>query len=666
METGEKESAPPIVPLPRDGAPLPLSFAQERLWFLDQFEPGTPTLNIPLAMRLPASVEPGLLAHALAAAVRRHEALRTTFGSEEGRPFQRILPPFVPRLPVTDLTGLDAAAREREAARLEAEEGLFSFDLARGPLLRARLLLLGEETALLLTVHHIVSDGWSMGLLTREVGAAYRGVVLPELPVQYADYAVWQRRWLSGAVLDAQIAYWREKLADPPVLDLPTDRPRPAVQTWRGAGLPYTLGPELTGRLAALARQEGATLFMVLLAGFSALLARLSGQDDVIVGAPVAGRVREETEPLVGCFLNNVALRTDVSGRPSFRALLARARATALEAYAHQDVPFEKLLEALAPRRDLSRTPIFQVFLNMLNFPAEEGAEGFGDAFTPEVPSKFDLTLYAAEGGGALHLDLVYNADLFDRERVEEMARQLELLLARAAEEPEARVSRISLVTDASLLPDPAKPLDAGFRGGIHDALARQSPERVAVVEDGTVLTYGDLQAAASGLAGLLASHGIGRGEIVAVWAHRSAALPGAVLGILRAGAAFIVLDPAYPPSRLVDYLRIGRPSAFVAIAGAAPPPPEVEAELRGVLRIELPSDLPAGGASVEVGPEDLAVVTFTSGSTGRPKGVAGRHGPLTHFYPWMAERFGLSGDDRFGMLSALSHDPLQRDLFTP
>ncbi|HSF39112.1 MAG TPA: non-ribosomal peptide synthase/polyketide synthase [Thermoanaerobaculia bacterium] len=666
VETGEKESAPPIVPLPRDGAPLPLSFAQERLWFLDQFEPGTPTLNIPLATRLPASVEPGLLARALAEAVRRHEALRTTFGSEEGRPFQQIGEPFAPPLPVTDLTGLDADAREREAARLEAEEGLFSFDLARGPLLRARLLLLGEESALLLTVHHIVSDGWSMGLLTRELGTAYRGLALPELPVQYADYAVWQRRWLSGAVLDAQIAYWREKLADPPVLDLPTDRPRPAVQTWRGAGLPYTLAPELTGRLAALARQEGATLFMVLLAGFSALLARLSGQDDVIVGAPVAGRVREETEPLVGCFLNNVALRTDLSGRPSFRELLARARATALEAYAHQDVPFEKLLEELAPKRDLSRTPIFQVFLNMLNFPAEEGGEGFGDAFTPEVPSKFDLTIYAAEGGGALHLDLVYNADLFDRERVEEMARQLERLLARAVEEPEAPVSRISLVTEAALLPDPAKPLDASFRGGIHEALSRQDPERVAVVEDGRIFTYGELQAAASGLAGLLASQGLGRGEIVAVWAHRSAVLPGAVLGVLRAGAVFMVLDPAYPASRLVDYLRIGRPAAFVAIAGAAPPPPEVDEELAGVVRVELPAELPSGGPPVEVGPEDLAVLTFTSGSTGRPKGVAGRHGPLTHFYPWMAERFGLSSEDRFGMLSALSHDPLQRDLFTP
>ncbi|HSK79061.1 MAG TPA: non-ribosomal peptide synthase/polyketide synthase, partial [Thermoanaerobaculia bacterium] len=670
VAAGEKGSAPPLVPVPRDGSPFPLSFAQERLWFLDQFDPGTPTLNIPFPMRLPAAVEPGLLARALATVVRRHEALRTAFGSEEGRPYQRIGPPFAPPLPVTDLSGLGEEAREREAARLEAEEGLLPFDLARGPLLRARLLLLGEETALLLTVHHIVADGWSLGLLTRELGAAYRGLALPELPVQYADYAVWQRSWLSGAVLDAQIAYWRERLADPPVLDLPTDRPRPAVQTWRGAGVPHTLAPELTGSLSALARREGATLFMVLLAAFQALLARLSGQDDVVVGAPVAGRVREETEPLIGCFLNNVTLRTSLSGTPSFRELLARARATALEAYAHQDVPFEKLLEELAPKRDLSRTPIFQVFLNMLNFPAEEGAGGgFDDAFTAEVPAKFDLTIYASEGGGALHLNFVYNADLFDRGRVEEMARQLENLLARAAEEPEARTGEVSLVTEAArtVLPDPAKPLDAGFRGGIHDALARQSPERVAVVEDGKILNYGELQAAASGLSGLLASQGIGRGEVVAVWAHRSAALPGAVLGALRAGAAFMVLDPAYPASRLVDYLRIGRPAAFVAIAGAAPPPSEVEAELHGIAcRVELPAELPGGGLSVEVGPEDLAVITFTSGSTGRPKGVAGRHGPLTHFYPWMAERFGLSGEDRFGMLSALSHDPLQRDLFTP
>jgi amino acid adenylation domain-containing protein len=672
VEAGERGSAPPIVPVPRDGGPLPLSFTQERLWFLDQLDPGTPTLNMPGSFRLPGDLDAGTLSRALDEVVRRHESLRTTFGSEVGTPFQRIAPPFSVPLPVVDLSGLAPEAVNVEAGQIGAGEAGLSFDLARGPLLRTLLLRRGEEGwTLLLTLHHIVSDGWSMGLLARELGALYRSSAeLPAPPVQYADYAVWQRRWLSGEKLAAQIAYWRGKLADAPVLDLPTDRPRPAVQTYRGASVPHVLSPDLSARLAALARREGATLFMLLLAAFQALLSRLSGQEDVVVGSPVAGRVRAEVEGLIGCFLNNLALRTGLSGNPTFRELLGRARATALEAYAHQDIPFEKLLEELSPKRDLSRTPVFQVFLNMLNFPADEGGlTGAGEGGTAEVASKFDLTIYAAEAAGEIRLDLVYNADLFDRERVEEMAAQLERILARAAEAPETRIAGISLVTDAAraVLPDPARPLDDAFQGAVPDALARHAarfPDRVAVADAGTALTYGELAAAAEGLAGLLASRGVERGDVVAVWAHRSATLSAAVLGILRAGAAFLILDPAYPPSRLVDYLRIGRPRAFVAIAGAAPPLPEVEAELPSI-RIERPAaGLPA--PRVAVGPDDLAVITFTSGSMGRPKGVAGRHGPLTHFYPWMAERFGLSGDDRFGMLSALSHDPLQRDLFTP
>ena len=669
VEAAETKSVPPILPVPRDGRPLPLSFPQERLWFLDQLEPGNPTLNMPASYPLAGDVDPGVLARALSEVVRRHEVLRTTFGSEEGRPFQRIAPARPVPLPVVDLRGLG-----QEAERLEAEESLRPFDLARGPLLRACLLRRGErDWLLLLTLHHAVADGWSMGLLRRELGTLYAALSagnpspLPEPPVQYADYAAWQRRWLSGEVLEGQIAYWRDQLAGAPVLDLPTDRPRPALQTYRGESLLHVLPPDLSARLGALARSEGATLFMVLLAGLQALLSRLAGQDDVVVGSPVAGRVRTEVEGLIGCFLNHLALRTGLAGNPTFRELLGRARATALEAYGHQDVPFEKLLEELKPERDLSRTPIFQVFLNLLNLPAEGEEDGGADI--ADVHSKFDLTVYATPAASGLRLSLVYNADLFDRERVAEMAAQLEGLLAQAAADPEARTGSLSLLTPAAraVLPDPGKPLGASWQGAVHDALARHSPERVAVVEDGKILTYGDLQAAASGLAGLLAANGVGRGDVAAVWAHRSAALPGAVLGILRAGAAFLVLDPAYPASRLVDYLQIGRPRAFVVHAGAAPPPPEVEAELHGLAcRVELPTDLPAGGPSVEVGPEDLAGITFTSGSTGRPKGVAGRHGPLTHFHPWMAERFSLSGEDRFGMLSALSHDPLQRDLFTP
>ncbi|HSK80082.1 MAG TPA: amino acid adenylation domain-containing protein, partial [Thermoanaerobaculia bacterium] len=670
VEAAETKGTPPILPVPRDGRPFPLSFAQERLWFLDQLEPGNTTLNMPASYPLEGDLAPGILAHALSEVARRHEVLRTTFGNEEGRPFQRIAPAHPVPLPVVDLQGVDRDARRREAERLENEESLLPFDLAQGPLLRARLLHLEDrDWLLLLTLHHSIADGWSMGLLRRELRTLYgafseeRPSPLPEPPVQYADYAVWQRRWLSGEVLESQIAYWRGQLAGAPGLDLPTDRPRPALQTYRGESLSHTFPADLSARLAALARSQGATLFMVLLAGLQALLSRLAGQEDVVVGSPVAGRVRTEIEGLLGCFLNNLALRTDLAGNPPFRELLGRARATALAAYAHQDVPFEKLLEELRPERDLSRTPVFQVFLNMLNLPAEdEGDGGDGGAAIADVHSKFDLTLYA-QAAGEIRLSLVYNAGLFDRARIAGMAAQLEALLAQAAADPEARIGSLSLLTPAAraVLPDPAEPLPASWQGGIPAALARQSPERVAVVEGDTVLTYGDLQAEAEGLARFLASKGVGSEDVVAVWAHRSAALPGAVLGILHAGAAFLVLDPAYPAARLVDYLRLSRPRAFVTVAGAPAPPPEVEAELSSLASRAGRSAPPA-----EAGPDDLAVVTFTSGSTGLPRGIAGRHGPLTHFLPWMADRFGLSGEDRFGLLSALPHDPLQRDLFTP
>ncbi|MFP5285931.1 MAG: condensation domain-containing protein, partial [Thermoanaerobaculia bacterium] len=485
IATAGRDVPPPLVPVPRDGGPLPLSFAQERLWFLDQLEPGTPTLNMPAALRVREALDLPALARALAEAARRHESLRTTFGSAEGTPFQRIGPPVPVPLPLIDLGGLEASAARHEAGRLETDEYRLPFDLARGPLLRARLVReRPEDWTLLLTLHHIVSDGWSMGLLGRELGALYRAFAagepspLPPLPVQYADYAAWQRGWLAGEVLERQTAYWREKLGGVPPLDLPTDRPRPAVQTFRGASVSHPLGPDLAGSLSALARREGATLFMVLLAGFQVLLSRLAGQEDFAVGAPVAGRGRTEIEGLVGVFLNNLALRANLSGDPTVRELLARVRSTALEAYTHQDVPFERLLEDLNPERDLSRTPVFQVFLNMLNLPGGGGGlAGDGEGSVLEVPSKFDLTIYAAETARGIALDFVYNADLFDRERVAEMAEQLEALFAQIAEDPEARTSSLSLLTPAAraVLPDPADELPFRWPGSIPDRVASQA-----------------------------------------------------------------------------------------------------------------------------------------------------------------------------------------------
>jgi non-ribosomal peptide synthetase component F len=560
-------------------------------------------------------------------------------------------------------------------------------------LLRARLLRLEPERhRFLLTVHHIAFDGWSAWILMRELAALYGGAPLPELPVQYADYALWQRQWLAGPLREEQLAWWRERLGgERPVLELPTDRPRPAVQTFTGRTVSNFLPPTVTAALRALGRREGATLFMVLLAAFDVLLQRLSGQDDLLVGTPVAGRRRIETEGLIGFFLNTLVLRTDLSGDPPFRALLGRVREAALGAYAHQDVPFEALLADLQPERDLSRTPLFQVFFNLLNLPERRlHLPGLDLALqqTEKAPAKFDLTVYVSEGADAgedgLRFDIVYNADLFDAARITALQEQFAAVLAQVAEQPAIPIGELSLATASALavLPDPTAPLDGSWVGAIHELFAARAlaaPERPAISDREGAWTYGELATAAAGVAGWLAAEaGVRRGDRVAIWVHRSAPVAAAVLGALRAGGAFTLLDPAYPAPRLVEMLRIATPHALIRMEAAGPLPEAVEEWLAaaGCPRLDLPGDGAAAvlarvegmakDVDVEIGPEDIAVVGFTSGSTGTPKAILGRHGPLTHFLPWQCARFELSGEDRFSLLSGLAHDPLQRDLFTP
>jgi amino acid adenylation domain-containing protein len=667
---------------------VPASFGQQRLWLLDRIEPGGTAFNMPAPARLRGVLDKPALEAAFAEIVRRHESLRTTFAEVEGEPVQVISPAGSWHLPVADLSTLPEAIRGAERSRLILRDKR-PFDLARGPLLRAGLLKLGpEEHALLLDMHHIVSDGWSFGIFFRELGALYgafrerRPSPLPELPVQFADFAVWQREWLrEGPVLDEQIAWWRERLAGcPPALELPTDRPRPAVQSHRGGRVVKRLPPDLVARLRELSRREGVSMFMTLLAGFQLLLSRLSGQDDVVVGSPSAGRGRTEIEGLIGLFLNTLVLRTDLSGDPTFRELLVRVRDGVLGAYRYQDLPFERLLEDLKPERQLSRTPIFQVLFNYVSL-SDLTMELPGLTVEPlrldESDAKFDFTIYVRELPDTLVLDLVYNADLFEPGRMEELLRQLEHLMAQAAAAPESRAGELSLVTAAAtaVLPDPARPLSGEWYGAGHRALSRNAgvqPDRIAVRDArGESWTYAELEARANRLARFLIGHGVEKGDAVAVWAYRSASLAEALLGTLKAGAVFLILDPAYPVPRLLEYLRIGRPAAWIGVSGAPPLPAELE-QAAGLCRcrVELPSpeleSLPATDPGVPVGPDDAACITFTSGSTGVPKGVVGRHGALTHFHPWMGERFGLDGNDRYGMLSALSHDPLQRDLLTP
>ncbi|RMF32232.1 MAG: non-ribosomal peptide synthetase, partial [Chloroflexi bacterium] len=369
-------AAPPIEPVPRDGD-LPLSFAQQRLWFLDQLEPGSPFYNIPTAVRLTGPLDVAALEASLNEILRRHESLRTTFPTVDGRPRQQIAPELTLSLPVIDLRGLPEAEREAQALRLATEEAQRPFDLAQGPLIRALLLQLDDDDHIaLLTMHHIVSDGWSMGILIQEIAVLYdafsqgRPSPLPELPIQYADFAAWQRKWLQGEVLERQLAYWKEQLADlPPLLELPTDRPRPAVQSFRGRTHSFVLPETLSRAIQELGRREGATLFMTLLAAFQALLYRYTGQERFAVGTPIANRNRAEIEGLIGFFVNTLVLRADFADNPTFRQVLKRVRETALGAYAHQDLPFEMLVDALQPERDLSHTPLFQVMFVLQDTP---------------------------------------------------------------------------------------------------------------------------------------------------------------------------------------------------------------------------------------------------------------------------------------------------------
>jgi acyl carrier protein len=459
IQDKSESQVPPIRPVPRGGE-LPLSFAQQRLWFLAQWEPSSPFYNSPSVLRLSGGLELRVLQQTLFEVVRRHEVLRTSFPSVDGQPRQRIVERWQPALPLIDLSGLDQAVAQEATKWLVQREALQPFDLATGPLLRATLLRLGaEEHVLLFTMHHIVSDAWSMGMLVREVAALYRAYQegqespLEELAVQYADYAVWQREWLAGEMLEGQLGYWRRQLAGAPaVLELPTDRPRPRVQSYRGATSDFRLNGKLTAELKELSRRSGVTLFMTLLAGFEVLLWRLSGQEDICVGTAIANRTRRETEGVIGFFVNTLVLRVEVSGELRFRELLGRVREVCLGAYGHQEVPFERLVEELRPERSLSHSPLFQVAFGLDNTPRAElqlpGLKLSGMEMEDEVV-RFDLTLWVNEEGEELSGRWTYRTELFDAQRVEQMSRHLEKLLQSIVANPEAAVETLEMFTEA-------------------------------------------------------------------------------------------------------------------------------------------------------------------------------------------------------------------------
>ncbi|HEU4452036.1 MAG TPA: amino acid adenylation domain-containing protein, partial [Longimicrobium sp.] len=578
---------PPVVPVERTGA-LPLSFAQERLWFLDRLEPGSTTYNIPVAWRLGGALDQAALERALGEIVRRHESLRTVFTEVGGSPVQVVAPFGGLALPVEELSALGEADREAALRRRAVEEARRAFDLSAGPLFRVSLLRLGEEDhALLLSMHHIVSDGWSMGVFFRELSALYAAYLagrespLPELAVQYADYAVWQREQLEGEVLDRQLSYWRERLADAPaLLELPTDRPRPAVQAYRGATAPVELSPELLERLRALGRSEGATLYMTLLGAFQVLLSKYSGSGDVVVGSPIAGRTRGEVEELIGFFVNTLVLRTDLSGDPSFREVLRRVREATLGAYEHQEVPFEKLVAELQPERSLSHSPLFQVVFTLNNTGGGGGAlPGLtvGGVGTAMEIAKFDLALTLTATAHGLRGGLNYSTDLFERGTAERMLGHLARVLEQVAGDADVRLSRLELLGEA----ERALVLEGWNRteaevpadGCIHElfeAQAARTPDAVAVVCEDETLSYAALNARANRLAHHLRTLGVGPDARVGLCLERGPEMVAGLLAILKAGGAYVPLDPAYPADRLRYMLGDSAPAALVTQSSLA------------------------------------------------------------------------------------------------
>jgi len=623
---------------------LPLSFAQERLWFLSQLEPGSPAYNLPAAVRFTGPLDVTALEQSLNKVAQRHEVLRTTFATVEGQPIQFIAQDLTCTLPVVNLQKLPKTEQEAEVMRRAAEEAMHTFDLAQGPLLRATLLKLGEEEhVLLLTMHHIISDGWSTGVLIREMAALYEAFStgepspLPDLPIQYADFAVWQRQWLHGEVLETQLAYWKQQLVGVPVLELPTNRPRPAIQTLRGARQSLELTRTMTEALKALSRQEGGTLFMTLLAAFKTLLHRYTGQDDIVVGSPIANRNRAEIEGLIGFFVNNLVLRTDLSGNPTFRELLGQVREVTLEAYAHQDLPFEKLVEELQPERNLSYAPLFQVVFSLQNAP-RPALELPDLTLTPlEVESgtaKFDLNLFMIDTEQGLVGSLEYSTDLFDTATTIRMLGHFQTLLEGIAADPDRRLSDLPLLTEAEqhqLLAEwNDTQADYPVDGCIHELFERQveqTPNAIAATFEGKSLTYGELNRRANQLAHYLHKLGVGPESLVGICMERCLEMVLGILGVFKAGGAYLPLDLAYPKERLAFMLEDALASVLLTQEDLLEGLPEGKTRV-----VCLDSDWEVIAQESEENPVceamtgDLAYVIYTSGSTGRPKGVMISH----------------------------------------
>jgi amino acid adenylation domain-containing protein len=645
---------------------LPLSFAQERLWFLNALEVRSTAYNIPIVLRLEGALDGAALAASFRKIVQRHEALRTTFAQKDGRTMQVICPVPNHRFGVVDLSGQAAGAAE--ARRLTRREADRPFDLARGPLLRVLLFHLAQDDHLLMVnIHHIVSDGWSMGVMVRELTAFYQGQTLPDLPIQNADFAVWQRDFLQGQRLAAEVDWWREQLAGAPqVLELPTDRPRPPVRPYHGAVLPVRVPSR---PLKVLSQEQGTTLFMSLLAAFQVLLSRHSHQYDLVVGSPIANRHYVETEDLIGLFVNTLVFRGDLRGDPSFRDLLAQVRERTLGAYAHQDLPFEKLVDALQPERDPSRSPLFQAMFVLQNAPFQDlELPGLVIRFpeTEKSAAQFDLKLSLAEAEDALVGTLEYCTELWDRVTLHRLQLHFAGLLEELCDHPERRIGELSLISAAekhqlSLEWNDTDVAEARPQSltELFESQASRTPDAVALEIGAQFVTYDELRARTDHLAGRLRDLEVGPEVRVAISLERSPELMVGLLSILKAGGAYVPLDPSYPKERLAFMLRdsgaavvVERDPVFgrLALHGTKTVhAPRRDQDVRDVLA-----------------PEQLAYMIYTSGSTGRPKGTMNSHRAICNRLFWMQKRYSLTPADRVLQKTSISFDVSVWEFFWP
>ncbi|MFP4099132.1 amino acid adenylation domain-containing protein [Coleofasciculus sp.] len=664
---------------------FPLSFAQQRLWFLDQLQPGLSAYNIATALRITGSLNIPALEQSLNEIVRRHEVLRTTFTTVNNQPFQCIAPSLTLTLPLVDLRQLPPDEREVEVRRRANEEAQYPFNLAGDPLLRATILKLDtEDYVVLFTMHHIISDGWSMGVLIQEVAALYEAFCvgkpspLPELPIQYADFAVWQREWLQGQVMETELAYWQQQLGNPPsLLQLPTDYPRPAIQTGQGATQSFCLSPNLTEALKALSRQENVTLFMTLLAAFMTLLHRYTGQDDILVGSPIANRNRAEVEGIIGFFVNTLVLRNHLCGNLSFRELLSQVREVCLGAYAHQNLPFEKLVEALNLERNLSHNPLFQVMFALQNAPQEDLAIS-GLTVSPlrveTGTAQFDLSLTIVETEQGLIGSLNYSTDLFESATITRMVGHFQTLLESIVANPNQGLGKIGLLTakeQQQLLVEwndthTDYPKDQCIHQ-LFEVQVERTPDAVAVVCKDQPLTYRELNARANQLAHYLQRLGVKPEVLVGICVERSLEMVVGLLGILKAGGAYVPLDPSYPQERLSYTLADSGVEVLLTQQSLLESLPEHQARVVcldtdwGAIEQHSQENLDAG-----VDSDNLAYVIYTSGSTGQPKGVQICHHSVVNFLNSMSHFPGLAQEDTFYAVTTISFDIAALELYLP